>query len=47
MCIRDSQSAAGVSRLAADLLLDLPLNATLTAQGVDPARLSPARFSPS
>ena len=41
------QSAAGVSRLAADLLLDLPLNASLTAQGVDPARLSPARFSPS
>ena len=41
------QSAAGVSRLAADLLLDLPLNDSLTAQGVDPARLSPARFSPS
>lgn len=41
------QSAAGVSQLAADLLLDLPLSASLTAQGVDPARLSPARFSPS
>ncbi|NIF18711.1 FAD-dependent oxidoreductase [Pantoea sp. Cy-639] len=39
------QSAAGASRLAADLLLGQPLCASLVAQGVEPARLSPARFS--
>jgi len=38
------QSAAGASRLAADLLLERPLCPSLTAQGVSPARLSPARF---
>ncbi|PYC18899.1 NAD(P)/FAD-dependent oxidoreductase [Pseudomonas mosselii] len=38
------QSAAGASRLAADLLLGLPLCASLVSQGVEPARLSPARF---
>ncbi|QCI11606.1 FAD-binding oxidoreductase [Pseudomonas putida] len=38
------QSAAGASRLAADLLLERPLCSSLTAQGVSPARLSPARF---
>ncbi|MBK4998687.1 FAD-binding oxidoreductase [Pseudomonas sp. S31] len=38
------QSAAGASRLAADLLLGRPLCPSLTAQGVSPARLSPARF---
>ncbi|MCF1489949.1 FAD-binding oxidoreductase [Pseudomonas sp. AA27] len=38
------QSAAGASRLAADLLLGLPLCASLDSQGVEPARLSPARF---
>ena len=39
------QSAAGASRLAADLLLGQPLCASLVRQGVEPARLSPARFS--
>ncbi len=38
------QSAAGASRLAADLLLGLPPCASLVSQGVEPARLSPARF---
>lgn len=38
------QSAAGASRLAADLLLERPLCSSLIAQGVSPARLSPARF---
>ncbi len=38
------QSAAGASRLAADLLLERPLCPSLIAQGVSPARLSPARF---
>lgn len=38
------QSAAGASRLAADLLLGQPLCPSLTAQGVAPERLSPARF---
>ncbi|MCP6071453.1 hypothetical protein NL367_27830, partial [Klebsiella pneumoniae] len=38
------QSAAGASRLAADLLLKRPLCPSLTAQGVSPERLSPARF---
>jgi D-arginine dehydrogenase len=39
------QSAAGASRLAADLLQGLPLCSSLTQQGVEPARLSPARFN--
>ncbi|WP_409322590.1 NAD(P)/FAD-dependent oxidoreductase, partial [Pseudomonas putida] len=38
------QSAAGASRLAADLLLGQPLCASLVSQGVAPERLSPARF---
>lgn len=38
------QSAAGASRLAADLLLGQPLCAELVSQGVAPERLSPARF---
>ncbi len=38
------QSAAGASRLAADLLLGLPLCPSLVAQGVSPERLSAARF---
>lgn len=38
------QSAAGASRLAADLLLGQPLCPSLTVQGVSPKRLSPARF---
>ena len=38
------QSAAGASRLAADLLLGLPLCPGLVSQGVVPERLSPARF---
>ncbi|PVZ43880.1 FAD-binding oxidoreductase [Pseudomonas sp. CC120222-01a] len=38
------QSAAGASRLAADLLLGQALCPSLTAQGVAPERLSPARF---
>ncbi|AYG44402.1 FAD-binding oxidoreductase [Pseudomonas sp. Leaf58] len=38
------QSAAGASRLAADLLLDQPLCPGLVSQGVVPERLSPARF---
>lgn len=41
------QSAAGASRLAADLLQGLPLCSSLTQQGVEPARLSPARFNPT
>ncbi|MDH0302147.1 MULTISPECIES: FAD-dependent oxidoreductase [unclassified Pseudomonas] len=39
------QSAAGASRLAADLLLGQPLCSSLVRQGVEPARLSPARFN--
>lgn len=39
------QSAAGASRLAADLLLGMPLCPSLVAQGVSPERLSPGRFS--
>ncbi|MGM7284541.1 FAD-dependent oxidoreductase [Pseudomonas guariconensis] len=39
------QSAAGASRLAADLLLGVPLCPSLVAQGVSPERLSPGRFS--
>jgi len=38
------QSAAGASRLAADLLLGHPLCPGLVSQGVAPERLSPARF---
>lgn len=38
------QSAAGASRLAADLLLGQPLCSSLVSQGVAPERLSPARF---
>lgn len=38
------QSAAGVSQLAAALLLGQPLPASLSAEGVDPQRLSPVRF---
>jgi len=38
------QSAAGASRLAADLLLGQPLCPSLVSQGVAPERLSPARF---
>lgn len=38
------QSAAGVSQLAAALLLEQPLPASLIAEGVEPQRLSPARF---
>jgi D-arginine dehydrogenase len=38
------QSAAGASRLAADLLLGQPLCPDLVSQGVAPDRLSPARF---
>ena len=38
------QSAAGASRLAADLLLGQPLCPGLVSQGVVPERLSPARF---
>jgi D-arginine dehydrogenase len=38
------QSAAGASEFAASLLLRQPLPATLRAQGVDPAALSPARL---
>src|SRR5690606_1555204 len=38
------QSAAGASRLAADLLLGQPLCPSLLAQGVSPEQLSPARF---
>lgn len=38
------QSAAGVSQLACALLLDQPLPASLHRQGVEPQRLSPARF---
>ena len=38
------QSAAGASRLAADLLLGQPLCPSLVRQGVAPERLSPARF---
>lgn len=38
------QTAAGASATASALLLGQPLAAELTAQGVDPARLSPARF---
>lgn len=38
------QSAAGVSLLAASLLLQRPLPAELIAQGVDPAPLTPARL---
>ncbi|MEO9244653.1 NAD(P)/FAD-dependent oxidoreductase [Pseudomonas inefficax] len=38
------QSAAGASRLAADLLLGQPLCPGLVSQGVAPERLSPARF---
>ncbi len=41
------QSAAGASRLAADLLLGLPLCPGLVSQGVAPERLSPARFQQS
>ncbi|MFJ4433744.1 NAD(P)/FAD-dependent oxidoreductase [Pseudomonas sp. NPDC089395] len=41
------QSAAGASRLAADLLLGQPLCPSLIAQGVAPERLSPARFQSS
>ena len=37
------QSAAGTARLARALLLAEPLDATLTRQGVDAARLAPAR----
>ncbi|WP_327440736.1 FAD-dependent oxidoreductase [Pseudomonas donghuensis] len=38
------QSAAGASQLACALLLEQPLAATLSAEGVEPQRLSPARF---
>ncbi|HGY2299994.1 TPA: NAD(P)/FAD-dependent oxidoreductase [Pseudomonas putida] len=38
------QSAAGASRLAADLLLGQHLCPSLVSQGVAPERLSPARF---
>ena len=38
------QSAAGASRLAADLLMGQPLCPDLVSQGVAPERLSPARF---
>jgi D-arginine dehydrogenase len=38
------QSAAGASELAAALLLQEPLPASLRAQGVEPASLSPARL---
>ncbi|MFG0633216.1 NAD(P)/FAD-dependent oxidoreductase [Pseudomonas sp. xss_2] len=38
------QSAAGASRLAADLLLGQPICTRLTTQGVVPELLSPARF---
>lgn len=38
------QSAAGASRLAADLLLGQPICTSLTNQGVVPELLSPARF---
>ncbi|MDD2056375.1 FAD-binding oxidoreductase [Pseudomonas sp. GD03860] len=38
------QSAAGVSQLAAALLLGQPLAQSLSAEGVEPQRLSPARF---
>ncbi|MFK3680729.1 NAD(P)/FAD-dependent oxidoreductase [Pseudomonas sp. NPDC088890] len=38
------QSAAGASRLAADLLLGQPICTSLTTQGVVPELLSPARF---
>lgn len=38
------QSAAGVSQLACALLLDQALPASLSAEGVEPQRLSPARF---
>lgn len=41
------QSAAGASRLAADLLLGQPLCPGLVSQGVAPERLSPARFQQS
>lgn len=41
------QSAAGASRLAADLLLGQPLCPGLVSQGVVPERLSPARFQQS
>lgn len=38
------QSAAGASALAASLLLQQPLPEALRGQGVEPARLAPARF---
>ncbi len=38
------QSAAGVSQLACALLLDQALPASLQREGVEPQRLSPARF---
>lgn len=38
------QSAAGASQLAAALLLGQALPASLSAEGVEPQRLSPARF---
>ncbi|MCP3749170.1 FAD-binding oxidoreductase [Pseudomonas sp. SBB6] len=38
------QSAAGASQLACALLLEQPLAATLSAEGVEPQCLSPARF---
>ncbi|MDD1978651.1 NAD(P)/FAD-dependent oxidoreductase [Pseudomonas tussilaginis] len=38
------QSAAGVSQLACALLLDQALPASLLREGVEPQRLSPARF---
>lgn len=38
------QSADGVSRLAQALLLEQPLPESLRQEGVDPQRLSPARF---
>ncbi|KWW15840.1 FAD-dependent oxidoreductase [Pseudomonas putida] len=41
------QSAAGASRLAADLLLGQHLCPSLVSQGVAPERLSPARFQQS
>ncbi|MCZ2292852.1 MAG: FAD-binding oxidoreductase [Burkholderiales bacterium] len=39
------QSSAATSRLAASLLLGQPLPDDLRAQGVDPARIDPARFA--
>lgn len=38
------QSAAAASQLAASVLLGQPLPGHVQAQGIDPARLSPARF---